>query len=91
MLILKTCVDICTIGIGAHATRGTSPDNDQTHRGGHEGDTKTQLPTIGDLRFWSPATDVAALSEGYVRANRGAQEDCGRRGRWLFPPDYHDK
>src|SRR6266567_1856278 len=82
----KTSVDICTNGIGARATCDTSPDDDPTHRGGHGRDTETQLPTIGNLRFWSPATDVAALSESHVRANRGAQKDRRRRWRRLFPP-----
>jgi hypothetical protein len=91
LYILKPSVDICTSGIGARATRDTSPDHDPTHRGGHERDTEAQLPTIGNFRFWSPAADVAALSESDVGANRGAQKDRGRRWRRLFPPGYHDK
>lgn len=91
LLIPKTRVDICPSDIGARATCDTSPDDDPIHRGGHERDTETQLPTFGNLRFWSSTTDVAALPESNVRANRGTQKDRGRRWRRLFPPGYHDK
>lgn len=85
------CVDIRTSRVGSHATCHTSPHDDPTHGRGHGRDTEARVPTTGNLRFWPPAPDVAALPEGDDRPNRGAQEGRRRRRRGLLPSNRHDE
>ena len=91
LLMLKTSTDVRTSRVGAPATCNTAPHNDPTHGGGHGRDTEARLPTTGNLRFWSPTADVAALSESDDRPNRRAQKGRRRRWRRLFPPGHRDK
>jgi hypothetical protein len=92
LMVLKTRADVRTSHIGAPAARDASPHDDPTHRGGHGRDTEARLPTVGNVRFWSPAADVAALSESDDGPNRGAEKGRGRCcWRKLFPPGHDDK